>query len=160
MATRLRRPWIQVVVETKQRWSSERWRLHVLGAVEGWRDVVVAWNGCSFLREFGKSHEAPDELEAQEDLIEWAWDVVSPAVSESVRQCAARSSLSDATFALVFDVLRGHGLIYPDGSVHDAVLARINTEVAVVDMRKALAVTRMSDEIEESKAKKSQRKKP
>ncbi len=149
MKSRQQRPWLEAVSLAKSAYTSQRWRLSAIDAIDGWKQVAISWYGCAVLREFGLAYSVPEELESVDDLLAWAWDVVHPAVSEALRICAAKSSIPDVLFVEAFTIMQSHGLVFPDGTVLDAVMRRIEVDINVRELRQSLRLHELGERVQE-----------
>lgn len=142
------RTWLQVVQEVRTRFDEQRWRLAALESTEGWRDFAIAWQGAAgLLRDCGAPHVCPADLRLDDDVLAWAWDVVSPRVSEAIEVSASRSRLDELTVLACFESLQGAGLIFPDGIVAKRVVARIEREVMAREAAESLALSHANEEL-------------
>lgn len=119
-----------VIASLRAKVESERWRLSVLGSVQGWQSFVTTWASLGGeLYRYGQGEMCPPHLTGFDQQLEWSWDVAFPAVDTALQIIDARVPLSSAQCYHVFETLRGHALVFADGTVAQPVLDRIDRAV-------------------------------
>lgn len=144
------RPWIEVVTTIRGVAERERWRLASVRSLTGWREVAVCWKSVGQdLVALGQPHRCPLSRNAShEELLAWAWEVVEPAVDASIRVMDDRLSLPAAMLISIFEALRGASLLFPDGSVHQGLMERIERDENTLDLERALRQHSMSESVD------------
>lgn len=155
------RPWLEVVEMVRRKTENDKYRLQILGGLEGWYEFASAWSASAvpILRREYPLESRYTGLQAYDVMNHWAWQQIEEtgAVDASLEFVNDIAPLSSLQVITCFDAMRAAMLVYPDGSINPYAMQRVtdavqaensrmsirSTSRAIEDIQKAAALRRL-----------------
>lgn len=119
--------WANIVASLRELASTQIHRTAALGNVAGWREFVSIWMsvGPQVASFIPSDLVCPPGVDTFDDQLVWVWSVAGEYVDAAVTAVDSRSTLSTYMCWEAFEILQGHALIFPDGTVHNSIRERV-----------------------------------